>query len=360
MVGPSRPRNAGQTVPSSLKVIDTHTGGEPTRAVLCEESGLDLGSGPMTERLARLCGEFNAFRSATINEPRGSDIAVGAALVPPHDPTCDCGVLFFNNVGPLGMCGHGTIGVVETLRHLGRLPDRPLRLDTVAGVVIAEPLPGGDVRFENVPSHRVLADVKIQAAGHTLIGDIAYGGNWFYIAKCEDIPIEPASILDLHRITTAAKAALRESAATSGIPTVDHIELFVPTGPRSARTFVLCPGDAWDRSPCGTGTSAKVACLADAGHLEPGETWTQESVIGSRFTATYRRAENGDVVPSITGRAFVTGEATLLFDPDDDLRFGWQAAMPAAQPEDGFAKTESDPDAAVQATSFSPTTHQSL
>lgn len=312
-------------IPETVRVVDTHTGGEPTRAVLCAESGIDLGGGPMADRLARWCGEFDRLRSAVVNEPRGSDIVVGAALVPPHEPTCDVGVLFFNNVGPLGMCGHGTIGVVETLRHLGRLPDRPVRLDTVAGVVVAEPLAGGAVRFENVPSWRGVPGVTVVVDGRAVRGDVAYGGNWFFIAESPGVPIRPGFVDELVRTARRAKAGLQLSSDREEHPPVDHVEFTEPAGPRSARTFVLCPGDAWDRSPCGTGTSAKVACLAADGKLRPGEEWTQESVIGSRFVATYRHGEGGRVIPSISGRAHVTGEATLRFDPEDELRFGWRA-----------------------------------
>ena len=312
--------------PASLAFVDSHTGGEPTRVLLCEDGSLPLGEGPMSDRLRRLCGEFDAVRSAVCNEPRASDIVVGAVLVPPHERSCDVGVLFFNNTGPLGMCGHGTIGVVETLRHLGRADaGSTVRLDTPAGVVSAELLAGGAVRFENVPARRTRGEVSVTVDGETLTGDVAYGGNWFYIAE-ESGPVDASQINRLQLKAAAAMTELRRAGITGdGGELIDHIELVTPIGPRSARGFVLCPGGAWDRSPCGTGTSAKLACLAAAGRLGEGEEWTQESVIGSRFTATYRRAGEA-VVATICGRASVTAEGRLLFPPEDPLRFGWNAA----------------------------------
>lgn len=250
---------------------------------------------------------------------------MGAVLTTPHEPGCDAGVLFFNNAGPLGMCGHGTIGVVETLRHLGRVrPGATLRLDTPVGVIAADLLADGRVRFENVSSRRTRTGVTVETAGGAVTGDVAYGGNWFFVAA-EDGPVDAANVPRLSAKAKSVMAALAEAGVTGdGGERIDHVELVAPTGPRSARGFVLCPGGAWDRSPCGTGTSAKLACLAADGKLAEGKTWTQESAIGSRFEGSYRF--DGDrVVPTITGRAHLTGEGTLLFPPGDRLRFGWQS-----------------------------------
>ncbi len=312
-----------------LRFVDSHTGGEPTRLVV--EGGPDLGTGPLAERLRRLRAEHDAFRSAIVNEPRGSDVLVGALLCEPHDPAAAAGVIFFNNVGYLGMCGHGTIGLVATLAYLGRLgPGRHL-IETPVGNVTAELHADGRVSVHNVRAHRRLAGARVSVEWRgervDVTGDVAWGGNWFFLVTD---PVErfgvSVSTSDLEGLTELAwriKQALAAAGITGdGGAEVDHVELFVP-GEHGAdsRSFVLCPGKAYDRSPCGTGTSAKLACLAADGMLAPGETWVQESVIGSRFEGRYSPAEGG-VLPVITGRAHVMAEGTLIVDPADEFAWG--------------------------------------
>jgi 4-hydroxyproline epimerase len=312
--------------PERVTVIDTHTGGEPTRVVIT--GGPDLGRGSLAERRTLFRDKFDEFRSAVVNEPRGSDVMVGALLVEPVDPASAAGVIFFNNVGVLNMCGHGTIGVIVALGHLGRIGAGKHRLETPVGNVEVEYDGANVVSFENVPSFRYKAAVKV---GH-FVGDVAWGGNWFFIvhdvnAKAKlpvDIRIEEAPMY-----THGAKRLLsdlrRLKITGEDGAEIDHIELCVPlvNQENHSRNFVLCPGLAYDRSPCGTGTSAKIACLAADGKLKPGEIWRQESIIGSVFEASYRRvAGSGDpatahVIPRIKGTAYVTGEATLLLDPRD-------------------------------------------
>ncbi len=307
----------------TVRVVDSHTGGEPTRLVL--EGGPELGDGPLDERLARFRGEHDHFRSAVVNEPRGSDALVGALLCAPHRPDCDVGVLFFNNVGFLGMCGHGAIGVVASLAALGRLAPGRLRLDTPVGAVDAALRADGSVSLRNVPSRRVAKDVPLALPnGERATGDVAWGGNWFLLAKSPGLPIDLAHVDALTRVA----AELRAAANAQGFPEVDHVELFgAPAAGADARSFVLCPGKAYDRSPCGTGTSAKLACLAADGALPEGEPWVQESVIGSRFRARYRWLDRarGEISPWITGEAHVTAEATLRLDPRDPFRWGIRA-----------------------------------
>ncbi|HKA91380.1 MAG TPA: proline racemase family protein [Haliangiales bacterium] len=303
-------------------VIDSHTGGEPTRTVIA--GAPPLGDGPLAERRERFRREHDDFRAAVVCEPRGSDVIVGALLVPPTDPACAAGAIFFNNVGTLGMCGHGTIGVVETLRHLGRMRPGPHLIETPVGVVATELHADGRVTVDNVASRRHLRGVEVDVAGLGRVrGDVAWGGNWFFLVDW-DRPIDMAHV---DALTDAARRIRRalEAAGVTGADgaEIDHIELFGP--PRApgahARNFVLCPGGAYDRSPCGTGTSAKLACLAEDGKLAPGATWIQESVVGSLFEASYRRA-GGAILPRITGRAHVTAEAKLVFDPADPFRAG--------------------------------------
>jgi len=300
-----------------VRIIDSHTAGEPTRVVLA--GGPDLGDGSLGDRLVRLRERFDWFRSAVVNEPRGSDVLVGALLCAPADPACAAGVLFFNNVSYLGMCGHGTIGVVATLAHLGRIGPGRHRIETPVGEVGAELHPDGCVTVENVPSYRLAAGVSVLVEGHgRLTGDVAWGGNWFFLTGDHGQDLRFSRVEALSAFAGRVRRALeREGVTGEGGAVVDHIELFGPGGDGAhSRNFVLCPGGAYDRSPCGTGTSAKVACLAAEGRLAPGERWVQESIIGSRFEATYT-PDGAGVRPRITGRAFVTLEGALLLDEGD-------------------------------------------
>lgn len=308
---------------NSIRVLDSHTGGEPTRLVL--DGGPDLGAGPLAERAARFRRDFDAYRSAIVNEPRGSDTIVGALLVPPHRAGCDLGVIFFNNVGLLGMCGHGTIGLVASLAHLGRLKPGRVAIDTPVGAVTAELHPDGSVSVDNVPAYRQAHAVAVDVPGHGIVrGDVAWGGNWFFLVEEHGLKLELAALEALTDFTWRVRQAVN----AQGYPAVDHVELF-STRPRAgvdSRNFVLCPGKAYDRSPCGTGMSAKLACLAADGKLAEGATWVQESVIGSTFTGSYRwhdRAK-GEIAPTITGIAHVMAEATLLLDPRDLFCWGIQ------------------------------------
>lgn len=305
----------------SIHVIDSHTGGEPTRIVL--EGGPDLGPGPLTAQLARFREEYDPFRSAIVNEPRGSDVIVGGLLVPPCDPSCAAGVIFFNNVGYLGMCGHGTIGLVATLAFLGRLQPGRHRIETPVGIVGVALAPDGAVSVQNVPSYRKARGFSVSVEGlGEITGDIAWGGNWFYLVENHGQSLARNNVESLADLCWRIRRAIN----AAGYPEVDHIELFGPPTQAGAhsRNFVLCPGKAYDRSPCGTGTSAKLACLAADGKLAPGERWVQESILGSTLDAQYEWADPGagTVCPTITGRAFVTAQSTLLIDPNDPLGWG--------------------------------------
>jgi proline racemase len=304
----------------SIRVVDSHTGGEPTRLVM--EGGPDLGDGPLELRLQRFKERFDEFRSAIVNEPRGSDTIVGALLCRPHREDCDFGVLYFNNVGYLGMCGHGTIGLIVSLAHTGRLQPGKVKVDTPVGAVQAELHADGAVTIANVPSFRKAAAVEIDVPGlGRVTGDVAWGGNWFFLLEWHALPIELRNVEQLTDVTWR----IRQAVNAQGYPEVDHVELMAPASLEArGRNFVLCPGRAYDRSPCGTGTSAKLACLAADGHLGEGEEWTQESVLGSVFTARYRWIDRaaGSIAPEITGTAHVTAEATLLLDPADPFCWG--------------------------------------
>ena len=306
-----------------IHIIDSHTGGEPTRVVTA--GAPDLGRGPMTERLERFRNEFDHFSSAVVNEPRGNDAIVGALLGEPFDPSCDAGVIFFNNVGYLNMCGHGTIGLVVTLAHMGRAQKEIIRLDTVCGPVEARLLDRNRVSIRNVPSYRAVKQAPVEAPGiGRVYGDIAWGGNWFFLVS------DHGQELSLDRLEELTDYAWRvrkglEAAGITGDDgrEIDHIELFGPPAAPGAdsKSFVLCPGKAYDRSPCGTGTSAKLACLYADGKLQPGQVWRQESIVGSVFEGAVSVID-GKLYPEITGSAYVNAEADLILDEHDPFCYG--------------------------------------
>jgi len=309
---------------AGVRVIDSHTAGEPTRLVL--EGGPALGTGPLAERRDRFRAQFDAYRSAVVNEPRGSDPLVGALLVSPHRADCDLGVIFFNNVGFLGMCGHGTIGLVASLHFAGRLAPGCVRIDTPVGAVQARLHENGEVSVENVTSQRLARDVRVQMPdGSPVTGDVAWGGNWFYLVTRHEQRLDLDNLESLTDFTRRVRFAVN----AAGYDQVDHVELFGPAVAPAARSrnFVLCPGNAYDRSPCGTGLSAKLACLAADGSLAEDEPWVQESIIGSTFEGRYRWSDRakGEVAPTIRGRAYVTAEASLYFDPADPFCWGIRA-----------------------------------
>ena len=313
-----------KSVTQKILTIDSHTGGEPTRIVIA--GGPELGSGPLAERRELFKAKFDHFRSAVVNEPRGSDVIVGALLVEPQDKTCNTGVIFFNNVGYLGMCGHGTIGLMVTLAHLGRIQPGQHKIETPVGVISATLHPNGEVSVMNVPSWREQKQVSVEVPGiGKVTGDVAWGGNWFFLVEAHGLELSLANVDQLNDYAWRVRQAVN----AQGFPEVDHVELFgKPTVAGAfSKNFVQCPGRAYDRSPCGTGTSAKLACLAASGKLLPGETWVQESIIGSLFTGSFQWLDQatGKVTPCITGTAHVNSENTLLLSESDPFCWGIKA-----------------------------------
>lgn len=306
-----------------IRVIDSHTGGEPTRLVV--SGGPDLGNGPLSARLEQFRAQHDDFRSAVVNEPRGSDVMVGALLCEPVDRTCAAGVIFFNNVGYLGMCGHGTIGLVATLSYMGRIKPGEHRMETPVGVVSAILHDNGEVTVNNVPSYRIAAKVAVEVPGFgPVCGDVAWGGNWFFLVEAGPHQLTLDNVESLTNFTWAIRQALSSNQITgTNGQEIDHIELFGPSQRPgvNSRNFVLCPGKAYDRSPCGTGTSAKLACLYADGKLREGQVWKQESIVGSVFEGTIE-VRDGQVHPSIKGSAFVNSDANLILDPRDPFCMG--------------------------------------
>jgi proline racemase len=309
---------------ADIRVVDSHTEGEPTRVVI--DGWPELSARSMTARRDELRVEYDHLRRAVICEPRGNAAMVGALLTPPENPGSTAGIVFFNNATYLGMCGHGLIGVVRTLQHLGRLSPGIATFDTPAGCVRTELADDGCVTIENVASRAHQLDVAVDVPGiGRVTGDIAYGGNWFFITEQDLGDISLANAAELTRVTQQIQAALdAQGLSRPDGGHVDHIEL---SGPPSrldadARNFVLCSGGEYDRSPCGTGTSAKMAVLHARGKLKVGVDWRQESVTGSLFTGWLTQGKGGELIPHIRGTAYVTAEATLHFDPSDPFRLG--------------------------------------
>ncbi len=306
-----------------VRVIDSHTGGEPTRLVIA--GGPDLGAGPLHKRLEKFRSQHDAFRSAVVNEPRGSDVIVGGLLCQPEDAKCVAGVIFFNNVGYLGMCGHGTIGLVATLHHMGKIHPGEHWIETPVGAVRATLHNSGKVTVANVASYRIARQVSVDVPGHgTVTGDVAWGGNWFYLVEDTVHGLTLKNVDELTAYTWAIRQALGAHGITGADgKEIDHIELFGPPQQPNAnnRNFVLCPGKAYDRSPCGTGTSAKLACLYAEGKLQPGQIWRQEGILGSVFESSIE-VRDDKIYPSITGSAFITAEADLVLDPRDPFCMG--------------------------------------
>lgn len=306
-----------------VRVIDSHTGGEPTRLVVT--GGPDLGNGSLSARLERFRQQHDAFRSAVVNEPRGSDVMVGALLCDPVDRACAAGVIFFNNVGYLGMCGHGTIGLVATLAYMKRIAPGEHSIETPVGIVSAVLHENGEVTVNNVPSYRKAANIAVNVPGFGEVhGDIAWGGNWFFLVRNHNFELELKNIDELTAYTWAIRTALRDNGITGDQgKEIDHVELYAPSkiAGVNSKNFVLCPGKAYDRSPCGTGTSAKLACLYADGKLKEGQVWKQESIVGSIFEGTVK-VRDGKIYPSIRGSAFVNAEAELVLNPNDPLCMG--------------------------------------
>ena len=318
----------------SVPFVDSHTAGEPTRVIL--EAPFDLGSGSLSERREIFSTKYDSYRRAFCTEPRAGDTTVGALLVPPFDRSCSAGVIFFNNIGYLSMCGHGTIGLIRTLEYLGRLEPGAHRIETPVGVVGATLHADGRVSVENVASYRAEKDFVLPVDGlGKIAGDIAWGGNWFFLIENHGLEItlkNRAALMDycmrvkqtlaLSPVRQAQGRPVRQAQGRPEAQQIDHVELYGPSQVADSRNFVLCPGGAYDRSPCGTGTSAKLACLSAEGKLSPGQIWRQESVIGTIFEAAYRLDEAGSVIPTITGSAFVTAEGKIVLDEQDPFQFG--------------------------------------
>jgi proline racemase len=313
--------------PVSIRVVDSHTEGEPTRVVV--DGWPQPAGATMAARRDDLAARWDHLRSAVVCEPRGHDAMVGALLTPPISSGAAAGVVYFNNVGYLGMCGHGTMGVVRTLQHLGRITPGRVLLDTPVGPVEADLEPEGAVTIRNVPSYAHALDVAIEVPGvGRVVGDVAYGGNWFFLTHLDAPAVALEHVDALTNLTRDIMKALRRQGVTGADGAeIDHVELSgAPArADADARNFVLCPGGAYDRSPCGTGTSAVMAARHARGALSLGAPWRQESITGSLFTGWLEK-QDGRLIPHVRGTAHITGESDLRFDHADPFRSGFTAA----------------------------------
>lgn len=307
---------------NKIKILDSHTGGEPTRLVL--EGFPDLGAGDMMSRRELLSKKYDKWRQAVILEPRGSEVMVGALLCQPTNPKATAGVIFFNNTGYLGMCGHGTIGLLASLAYLKKIKPGNHLIETPVGMVEAALREDGRVSVRNVPSYRYKHNVALEVPGHgSVCGDIAWGGNWFFLVDAKDKVFAGADKTELTEYASAIYDALvQQNIRGENQALIDHIELFGADANANSRNFVLCPGKAYDRSPCGTGTSAKIACLAADGTLKPHEIWHQASIIGSQFEASYEPYEENKIIPTISGYAYISAETTLILQAEDPFKWG--------------------------------------
>ena len=329
---------AAAQFPSRIQVIDSHTAGEPTRCVLSD--GPELASGPLADRLNEFRERHDLYRRAILCEPRGSDVVVGALLLQPFDPACAAAVIFFNNAGYLGMCGHGMIGVAVTLAHLKRIHPGEHLIETPVGIVNVKLHSDTRATIRNVSAYRHRSGVSVDVPGFgEVTGDVAWGGNWFFLVRNHSFELaRKLHVRDVEPLT-AFTWEIRRALSKAGIAgangaEIDHIELFTDAHDpaNDSRNFVLCPGKAYDRSPCGTGTSAKMACLAADGLLKPGQPWRQEGILDTVFEGTFESETNQNTIeqvsgglrirPTITGSAYITAEADLIYDPADPFRLG--------------------------------------
>ena len=305
-----------------MRVVDSHTAGQPTRVIV--EGGPDLGSSSLAERRDRLRTNFDRFRSAVVGEPRGSDALVGALLTKPSDESCAAGVIFFDNAGYLDMSGHGMIGLAVTLEYLGRIGTGLSRLETPAGVVTADIHPIGDISIQNVPSFRHAKNVEVSVDGSTFSGDVAWGGSWYFLVSDHRQEISAGNVERLTEVARALRRALaRDKVYGPRGEEITDVALFGPPQRRDAnsKNFVLRSGKSYRRSPSGTATSAKLACLYADGSLAEGQMWRQESIIGTIFDGSIKVVD-GAILPIIRSTAHVTAESMLIVDERDPFCWG--------------------------------------
>jgi 4-hydroxyproline epimerase len=305
-----------------MRVVDSHATGQPTRVIV--DGGPDLGTGSLAERRDRFRTHFDRFRTAVVGEPRGSDTLVGAILCKPSDPSCAEGVILFDSSGYLDMSVHAMMGLAVTLDYIGRGTTGGEKIETPAGAVTVDMHTNGDISVRNVPSFRHQKDVSVTVDGATYTGDVAWSGSWSFLVRDHN---EDLSIARAERLTDLARSIRRALARNritgSRDEEITDIALFGPPQRREAnsRNFVLRTGKSFRRSPSGTVTSAKLACLHEDGKLAEGQVWRQESITGAMFDGSVKVID-GAIVPSIRGTAHMIAESVLIVDERDPYCWG--------------------------------------
>lgn len=325
--------------------VDGHTCGNPVRMVV--GGGPDLKGATMSEKRDHFLRDYDWIRTALMFEPRGHDMMSGSILYPPTRPDCDMAILFIETSGCLPMCGHGTIGTVTMALEQGQVkPKTPglLRLDTPAGLVEAHYREEGgritSVKLINVPSYLAVRDLELEVEGlGRLVVDVSYGGNFYAIVdpQANFTGVEAVQPSDILRWSPKVRVAVNKAVElvhpeNPAIRGCRHV-LWAgkPTVPgATARNAVFYGDKAIDRSPCGTGTSARLAQWAARGRLKPGEDFVHESIIGSLFTGRIEAettvGNHPAIVPSIEGWAVMTGLNTIFVDDHDPFKHGFVLA----------------------------------
>lgn len=328
----------------TFQTIDTHTGGEPTRTVV---GGVPIIPGnTMQEKYVYMQNNNDWMRKVLSLEPRGNDVMSGAFLTPPCSPEADIGVLYFETGGWLPMCGHDTIGVATALVETGMVevtePITNIVLDTPSGIVrVSVEVEDGyakKVTFVNAPAFVVGRDyiVNLPEFGDVKF-DVAYGGNMYALLSAESMGLEiiPEKSKEIIAKGVLLRDCINEQLTIkhpflSFIDKVTHVEFYAPSNTPgvSARNAVLVTGAAIDRSPCGTGTSAKMALLYANGELAIGEPFIHESIIGSLFHCRILEETTIEgipsIIPEIAGQAYITGMSTFMIDPNDPYPEGFE------------------------------------
>lgn len=326
-----------------LNAIDSHTMGEPTRIIV---GGIpNLKGKTMAEKKQYLIDELDYLRCAIMHEPRGHQNMFGSIITQPCDDSADFGIIFMDGGGYLNMCGHGTIGAITASIETGMVkacePVTTVTMDTPAGLIKAEAQVNDGkvegVSFLNVPSFLYKKDVEVDVPDVGKIKmDIAFGGSFFAILHASEIglEIEPKNSNKLTEVAMKIRDAVNEQVeikhpTLSHIKTVDLVEIYdKPTNKEATYKNVVIFGQGQvDRSPCGTGTSAKLATLYAKGHIKEGEPFVYESILGTMFkgkiVGTTKVGEFDAIIPEITGAAFITGFNTFLIDDKDPVKYGF-------------------------------------
>ena len=326
-----------------ITAVDSHTEGEPTRVVT---GGVPFVPGKtMPEKKQWLAENRDDLRKSLMWEPRGHKDMLGALITPPVSKDADFGVIFMDGDGYLDMCGHGSVGVVTVVLETGMVPmkdsgEQTVVMDTPAGLITARAImehgKAKSVSFQNVPSFYYSSlTVKVPGLGEIPV-DISYGGNYFALVNVNrlNMPLEVENIKDLTEIGLTIRDLVNQQAeiihpGTGAKGSVDLTEIYdESSAPAVTKNIVIFGAGQVDRSPCGTGTCAKMAVLNKKNKLSPNEIYRHKSIIGTEFQGKILEETTvGDykaIIPEITARAYITGIQQFVMDADDPFKYGFQ------------------------------------